>query len=513
MKKNIYYEGCQFYSNSDNQAASLQLKKNKGMKNIVSMAFLSCVMLTSCGNKWLETAQPSTSTESSEAIKSPSQASYAINGIYDIMRGYEYYGARMTYYGDVTGEDMLANGDTKRAASYYLFEFNKDNTPSSLWYQPYRVIRNANSVLAYTNSVPASEMTDMLRDIKGQALTMRAMAHFDLVKVFGTPYSVDQGASLGVPIETEKHEFASKPSRNTVKEVFAQVIADLRAADSLLSSAKNDGKLNRFAAQQLLARAYLYTGDDVKAFSTATTLIKNAESAGSSKKGQYQLWKNEEYGTVWSKDFTSEILFQLSVSKVENGPGKEGIGNLLWRSGYNDIILSDDYMNLLNADPKDVRLQTITKYTSKQVDYYYLNKYPGNAAENENPEFADIPILRLSEAYLIAAEAAVKLGDNNSALHYLNAIVSRANPEQTLSGAVNLDRVMEERRRELVGEGHRLFDAMRNNLRIERKGKAHVSPLLRPETKSFDRTYFKTVMAIPRREIDVNPNIVQNAGY
>jgi hypothetical protein len=83
---------------------------------------------------------------------------------------------------------MLANGDTKRAAKYYLFDFNKDNTPSSLWYQPYRVLRNANGILTYVNGVPEGQMTEELGDIKGQALTLRAMAHFDLVKVLSSLY-------------------------------------------------------------------------------------------------------------------------------------------------------------------------------------------------------------------------------------------------------------------------------------------------------------------------------------
>ncbi|UZJ66087.1 hypothetical protein OKW96_08375 [Sphingobacterium sp. KU25419] len=87
------------------------------MKLILSTVLLSCTLLVGCGDQWLEKAQPSTSTESSEAIKSAREANYALNGIYDILRGYEYYGARMTYYGDVTGEDMLSNGDTKRAAN------------------------------------------------------------------------------------------------------------------------------------------------------------------------------------------------------------------------------------------------------------------------------------------------------------------------------------------------------------------------------------------------------------
>ncbi|WP_312335564.1 RagB/SusD family nutrient uptake outer membrane protein [Sphingobacterium sp.] len=483
------------------------------MKNILSTVLLSCTFLVGCGDQWLEKAQPSTSTESSQAIKSVRDAGYALNGIYDIMRGYEYYGARMTYYGDVTGEDMLANGDTKRAAKYYLFDFNKDNTPSSLWYQPYRVLRNANGILGYVNSVPEGQMTEELADIKGQALSLRAMAHFDLVKVFGAPYTKDNGASLGVPIETEKHASTNKPVRNSVKDVYKQVIEDLENAVNLLSAAKKNGKLNKFGAQLLLARAYLYTGDNAKAFALTNQLIKDAETAQSSTKGQYILWTNSEYATVWSKDFTNEILFQLSVLKTESGPGKEGIGNLLWRNGYNDIILSDDYMNLIKYDANDVRHKIITKYTSKQVDYYYLNKYPGNTADGENPEFADIPVLRLSEAYLIAAESAVKLGDNVNALKYLNAIITRANPAKSISGIVTLERVMEERRRELVGEGHRLFDAMRNNMRIERKGIAHVSPSLRPETRSYDRTFFKTLMAIPRAEIDANNNIIQNEGY
>lgn len=208
------------------------------MKYIYSIAVAAGLLLTGCGDEWLEKAQPSTSTESSQAIKSARDAQYALNGIYDILRGSEYYGARMTYYGDVTGEDMLANGDTKRAAKFYLFEYNKDNAPSSLWYQPYRALRAANGIIAFVDGLATDALTPELKDIKGQALTLRAMAHFDLVKVYGAPYTKDNGASLGVPIELEKHNSASKPARNTVKEVYNQVILDLENASTLLSAAK-----------------------------------------------------------------------------------------------------------------------------------------------------------------------------------------------------------------------------------------------------------------------------------
>lgn len=478
------------------------------MNKIFSIAMISCLLFTGCSNGWLEEAQPSTSTESSEAIKSARDAQYALNAVYDLLRGHEYYGARMTYYADVTGEDMLANGDTKRASKYYLFDWNEDTAPSSLWYQPYRVIRNVNNILDYTNTLEESAMSDELRDIKGQALALRGMAHFDLVKVYGKPYTMDGGASLGVPIQLLKSEPTNKPARNTVKEVYAQVIKDLDDAVKLLSTARNDGKVNKFAAQQLLARAYLYTGQDQLAYNNATAMITEAAAS----KAKYQLWSNAEYNTVWAKDFTSEILFQLSLTKTEPGTtSKENIGYLLWTRGYDDIVLSDDYLSLLNQDPADVRNKIVAKETKKNINYYYLNKYPGNTAAGENPEYADVPVLRLSEAYLIAAEAAVKLTDNVNALKYLNAIVTRANPAKVLSGTITLERVLDERRRELVGEGHRLFDAMRNNMRIERKGANHVSPSLRPETRSFDRSFSKILMPIPRGEIDTNPNVKPNA--
>ena len=129
-------------------------------------------------------------------------------------------------------------------------------------------------------------------------------------------------------------------------------------------------------------------------------------------------------------------------------------------------------------------------------------------------KYSNIPVLRLAEAYLIAAESAVKLTDKENAAKYLNKIVQRANPDKEVAVAdVTLDRVLIERRKELVGEGHRLFDAMRNNQTIERKGASHNSDLLLPESRKYDWNYFKTIMAIPQSEMNANDNMVQNEGY
>lgn len=473
------------------------------MKRIYLFSIIATVLLmfSACGNDWLDEMQPVTSGESETSLVTPTDAEYALNGIYTVFRQYEYYGARFTYYADAKGEDMQARGDTKRVGKYYLFDHVAKNSPSNFWSYPYAVIRNANRILEYTNTYAEEELTTQLKNIRGQALTMRAMGHFDLVKVYGMPYTKDQGASLGVPILTEIVKPDYKPARNTVAEVYQQVISDLKEATDYISKTRTDGKLNLFATQLLLARAYLYTGDNTNAYSVASKLIKDAEATG-----KYRLFKNEEYATVWKEDTGVEYFYIIPNSAEEISDSKEFIGYLMHRSGYDDISLSTDYMNLIKSDKDDVRIKIIEQY---KTDRDHLLKYV-----SPDYKYSNIPVLRLSEAYLIAAEAAAKLNDSENAAKYLNAIVSRANPAKSVTEAeATLDRVLIERRKELVGEGHRLFDAMRNNQTIKRAGKSHSSSNLTPETKEYNWDFYKIVMPIPSGEINANKNIVQNPGY
>ena len=87
----------------------------------------------------------------------------------------------------------------------------------------------------------------------------------------------------------------------------------------------------------------------------------------------------------------------------------------------------------------------------------FLNKYPADGLSDLR--YNNVPLVRLSEVYLNAAEAAAKLGNqNDKAVEYLDAIVKRANPNKTVKGTtVTVDRVLLERRKELIGEGHRFL--------------------------------------------------------
>lgn len=481
------------------------------MKKIIYiLAFLPFILI-SCSEDWLD-LKPTTQVLSEEAIKNLVDADYAMNGIYSIFQDYEYYGARMQYYADVTGDDMQATGTNKRSSQYYMMVSTVDGVYRSLWELPHRVMRNANNLLSQIDilEVTPTELAQK-NDIKGQALAVRALALFDVTRVHGSTYLKDNGASLGGCIITEVVGPNYQPQRSTVSDCYTQIIKDLTDAIPLLKATKNDGKINRWAAQTILSRVYLYKGDYANALIQAEEAITGATANG------YRLWTNAEYASAtaaWKSRFTPEVLFEVA-NNVSDRAGNEGIGYLLYSSGYNDIVLTSAFLTLLESDPLDVRLK-ITKLVTSSSSFnktrpVYLLKYTGADTDVRN---ANIPIIRISEAYLNAAESAVQTLDNTKAITYLSAIVKRANPANSVAGTVTLTQVINERRKEFVGEGHRQFDALRNNETLVRSGGWHIANLI-PEVQSYNRDYFHAILPIPRFEIDANPNIKnqQNPGY
>ena len=463
---------------------------------IAILAATLTLLCSSCGDGWIDNVGPTDKGETEKSLKTVEDAKFMLNGVYDIVRHYEYYGAGYMYYGDVKGDDMQANGATMRTAKYYFFDHNTQDSPSTLWNKPYSVIRNMNNVIRFANTFEGteSEMTE-LASIKAEAMVIRALAHFDLVKIYGAPYLKDK-AALGVPIVKEPVKYDYKPKRNSVEEVYNFVVEELVEARKVMSPKIVKGKMNKIGAGLLLSRVYLFMGKNKEAFEVATETITEAEA------NKYSLWTNAEYATVWADEFTSESILELSISADEGG-GNDYLGYLMYNKGYDDMVTTQSFADFLKTDSKDVRNKLISVIKNKN----YCMKFPGN--NGENPKYANILVMRLSELYLIAAEAAVKTNNNAGAIKYLKPIVSRANPEKTVEGAVTLDQVLDERRKELFGEGHRFFDAIRNNKRIERVGDSHLDRLS-AEARSFDWNFKKTIMPIPKSEMDVNGNMVQN---
>lgn len=479
--------------------------------NIFKYITLGAVLIgiTSCGNDWLN-LEPSTSIPTDTSIKVLSDIEFTLNGIYSQMQSSDAYSGRLIYYGDATGDDMQAVSSTKRCANYYRFNWTKDSGPSTHWSILYSIITSCNVILNKIDDIPFDEdETDYRNDLKGQALAIRGLAYFDLTRIFGYPYTKDNGASMGVPIILEETDRFNKPSRATVAQCYERITKDLDDAWLLLSEEFNKGKINRWAAMTLLSRAYLYMDKAPEALDMAEKAIKGAESNG------YALWTNEEYPTAWSNDASAthpgEVLFEI-VNETTDSPGKESMGYLSSKDGYDDICITVSFYHLLQQDPDDVRLKLLVFDGSK---YAYVNKY--QPQEGENITDANIPLVRLSEAYLNAAEAAVKTNDNDKAIAYLNPIVQRANPNNSVAEEqITLDRVLTERRKEMVDEGHRMFDVIRNGMTVQRIDETD-SKLSKTEHNTqymdYDWDFYKIILPIPKHEINANPNIKQNPGY
>lgn len=495
------------------------------MKKIYSIfaIIFAAVMLYSCSNDWLNT-EPASGINADGAIGNYIDLLNARTGMYDGLQGTSnkstYYGARMIYYGDVRGDDMQAQKAGNRSSALYQMDYNADNAPN-MWNVPYEVLRRSNRVIEAIDEDKISDGTQAdINKIYAEALVVRALVHFDLVRVYGQTYTADNGASLGVPVMTKPLAATELPTRNTVKEVYDQVIADLTTAigNNALPTTKTPGYINAWTAKSLLSRVYLYMGNNTSALTLAEDVISNSP---------YELWANEEYVEAWSKGapaHSNEMIFEIINASTDDWTDREGIAYLYNEKGYADAIATKSFIDLIMTDPDDARIQVLVPATTTDFiaeygeDPVFVNKYPADATGEMR--LNNVPLIRLSEVYLIAAEAAVKLENDDKAAEYLSAIAQRANPDAEELVGVTLERVLEERSKELIGEGHRFFDAMRNNLTITRYTDEALDmgyhyPLAQAASRSFDRTYYRTILPIPINEVNANPAIAeqQNPEY
>lgn len=488
--------------------------------------------LSSCVNDWLDVA-PSDGTDADAALTSSSDLAAARTGMYAALKGnsnlVDYYGQQFFVYGDVhAGDDYQYNniGGSNRASFYYDMNYQTASEFSSsnvAWKSPYIVIGRANRIIAAAEGGALSDAAEAKATIDqyaAEAKVLRALAHFDLVRIYGKPYTEDQGASLGVPLVTGVLESNAKPARSTVAEVYTQVVKDLTEAISsnALATETEPGYVSVWGAKAILSRVYLNMGDYANALSVAEDIIN-------SKKSGAALWTRDQYFKAWdaSTPNESEFLFRLNVAGSTDNNDLNGIGNLQQRDGYKEMVATKKFVDMLTSDPKDVRNDMFLSATApKEVATYGTNKVFLNKLRGQGGNLRTVtivPIIRLSEVYLTAAECAFRNNDKTKAVEYLNDLVkNRTTTVASLATVDNitLERILIERRKELIGEGQRYFDALRNNETITRytsEADKGWHKILSKEAQSFNRDFYKAIAAIPQAEINANPNIKQNTGY
>lgn len=397
---------------------------------------------------------------------------------------------------------------------YTYTHFAAQADATVFWRLAYKAIYSANRVIEKINDGESAT----LDQLKGENLYLRALSHFFLVRFFGRPYSQGQGNNPGVPIKNNVEN--DLPARNTVKEVYDFIVADLLKASELMTMDKDSRFASKEVAYALLSRVYLYMEDNENAILYANKVINS---------GRYSLMETgpyRKYFTLHPED-NPETIFAIRNIPSDN-QFYDAIGNQFYNdpvtqaTGYGESYASLDLIDLINQYPEDARhsfielqLDPNTGDTLKRgnVPKFYVNKF------NWQDGIANVssPVIsRLAEMYLNRAEANAKLGNSQEAIDDVNIIRKRAGLSGSalytvddLKGRASvLDVVLEERRLEFFFEGHRYYDLYRNNLPMIRSypgfhGTDHYNFRVDPRANNI-------IYLIPQYSIVNNPNLTQN---
>lgn len=451
---------------------------------------------------------PQQSLAASEALADFDAAVAALIGVYDRLQDTDLYGRELFVMVSVRADNAILSLDnsnrfTQNANLGWTLS-NGDIT--SQWNDGYNLILRANTIIDNIDALEGGTQAEK-DQVLGEAMFLRALTHFDLVKNFGKQFNIGAG-SLGVPIILKSE--IGEPARNTVTEVYNQVITDLNASINLMDNSEAPFRASQDAARALLSRVYLYMEDWSNSEAMASAVINS---------GRYSLVTNANYISSWETDGTSEEIFTMRFVTDESR-GSDNMGSIYIQLSYGDIRASNDFMTLLGIDLNNLPTVTGTPLTSTTGDVRagliraiedvgvfdeFIYKFPEMGGV---PGLASPRILRLGEMYLNRAEARAQQGNTADAQADLNMSRNRAGLGSiTPTGAALMDAILLERRLELAFEGHRHYDMVRTGTNLNR-GECNGISIC---TASFDD--FRMTYPIPEREMEVNPNMVQNPGY
>jgi hypothetical protein len=458
------------------------------------LAIVAIQWLVGCSKSFSD-LKPYNSLPADEAIKSESDLTNAVNGMYASMRNAGLFGRSIPFINDLMADNVLLS--TNNSSRYLLqntYTVNvQDSYSNDMWARGYFTILSANNII--NAELPASATVDQF---KGEAYAMRALVYWNLVMSFATHYSVNPSAP-GVPISLE-YDPTIRPARNTVQEVYALVVDDLKKAADMMTVNKNSSYATKWFAKAMLARVYLHMGDYPNAFTTAKDVIDN---------GGFTLADASSLNSYWSgaNPVTNklETIFEITNDAVNN-TGWDALASMYDQSGYGDGIVNPELYALYSET--DARKGLIKPGTRGGVSVFFVNKYQNYTNASNKDE---VKILRYAEVLLTAAEAAARNNQDVVAQGYLNQLVTRRDPSfagYSSTGAALINDIILERRKELAFEGDRLGDLNRLKQPVVRTGAGYA-----PNTQLIAADDLRRMLPIPQAETDANPQIEQNDAY
>jgi hypothetical protein len=467
------------------------MKKSNLIISILSVTFAG--LLSSCSDSFLD-LQPYTQVSNDAAVATEADLLVALRGNYASFRTVNLYGRTIPTIGDLSADNVYIS--SRNSGRYFAFDQYSITTNNSdyegMWNDSYTAILRANNII---NSKLADNAN--VNQLKGEAYALRALAYFNLVRNFAKSFSEDPSAP-GVPLVLA-YDPTLKPTRNTVTEVYKQIEDDLDKAYNLMTVYSGSARFSKYAAKALSAKVSLYKGDYAKAAANAKDVIDNSGFTLVTPDRLVAYWASPASNAATVK---TETLFEVSADATLN-VGTDELGYIYSQAGYGDLLANPELYKLYAET--DVRKKLILVGSRSQAENpaHIVNKFPNVSGDRD-----DKKVLRLSEVYLIAAEAHQRLSNEVEALKHLNALVAQRDPALVYAsaGPALLEDILLERRKELAFEGDRFYDFNRLKRDIVRVGGNY-----KVKEIKFGNNF--RIGPIPQAERNANTNISQNGGY
>lgn len=438
-------------------------------KLFITMLVISLLITTSC-NQWLDVTPK---TEMKADVLFSKQAGFrdALIGVYGLMTSKSTYGSELSMaYIDVLAQTYdnvrgTSGHQYLNAANFDYAEVGEEARLLKIWKQQYKAIVNTNIIIERADENQSVFTGENYSLVKGEALALRAFLHLDLLRMFG-PIPATGLGKMAIPYVNAYTNIAF--SQSTVKEVLEKIIEDLEQARMLLkksdpygpnrvsveNASLGDGnrsiRMNYYAATAVMARAYLYVNDKENALIAAKEVIESGlfpsfefstDAATKIEKGDYI--------------FPTEHVFAISIKDL-----KTQIADQYFPESYNNVsisALSLKNTNIqqifpvgVNTDYRNNWFETSSTSTKR------VSKYTYNVL---------IPLIKISELYLIASEAEPTL---SKAIAYMNELkIHRglsALDVNTVNQAMLTTEINEEYRREFISEGQLFYYYKRKNV-------------------------------------------------
>ncbi len=460
---------------------------------IIMASFTSC-------EKQLETF-PTSSVAADAAFRNEGDFSNAVRGAYRAMLSASYYGGDLQGF-DVTTDNLLISQEGRFSQQFrHDWAYNPNSGFGNYMAQAYRVIQNTNFILLNINVLEDGAFKN---NMKGEALAIRALAHFDIARYFAKipTQSSDAGASLAMPYVTVP-DVNALPARITVTEYYTNLVLDLTEAVTLINADNGKFQIGKDAVNGILANVYLHMGKYPEAAdaASAVTAVVGARA---------------NFVGIWNDTQTDDVIFKLQNDNTSNVT--LGVPYNQTAGGIKDEYVPD-YAFFQQYDAIDIRK---TAYFETSLfagnNYNHVKKWYSSTTTT-SLGVVDAKILRASEVQLIKAEALSEIGGQDVAARAaLDAVRSKRYTGFTTGsevGSALKDAIAKERRLELAFEGSRFSDLKRKGLAIQRSDFGHFAdgtgvPAV---NKTLPVGDYRFQSPIPVGEMNLNPNMVQNPGY